>query len=106
FLDRVLLKEGLPRIDMLILSNSATGFFAGGPFFSDGAGTKSGARTDGGPDEDHRRTQSSHPERAAGHKVLGRSTSSCAGRHATPTHQRFGRPHLVGAAGGLAQVSN
>jgi hypothetical protein len=33
FMDRVLLKEGLPRIDMLILSNSATGLFAGGLFY-------------------------------------------------------------------------
>lgn len=32
-MDRVLLKEGLPRIDMLILSNSATGLFAGGLFY-------------------------------------------------------------------------
>jgi hypothetical protein len=33
FLDRVLLKEGVPRLDMLILSNSATGLFAGGLFY-------------------------------------------------------------------------
>jgi hypothetical protein len=29
-LDRVLVKEGVPRVDMLILSNSLTGLFAGG----------------------------------------------------------------------------
>lgn len=28
-LDRVLLKEGLPRLDMLVISNSLTGLFAG-----------------------------------------------------------------------------
>jgi len=33
FLDRVLLKEGVPRVGMLILSNSATGLFAGGLFY-------------------------------------------------------------------------
>jgi hypothetical protein len=29
-LDRLLLKEGLPRLDMLVFSNSLTGLFAGG----------------------------------------------------------------------------
>jgi len=33
FMDRVLIKEGLPRLGMLILSNSATGLFAGGLFY-------------------------------------------------------------------------
>jgi hypothetical protein len=33
FLDRVLLKEGLPRLDQLIVSNSLTGLFAGGLIF-------------------------------------------------------------------------
>jgi len=33
FLDHLLVKEGLPRIDMLIISNSITGLFAGGLFF-------------------------------------------------------------------------
>ena len=32
-LDRVLVKEGLPRLDMLILSNSVTGAFAGLLFY-------------------------------------------------------------------------
>jgi len=32
-LDRLLLKEGLPRLDMLIFSNGLTGLFAGGLFF-------------------------------------------------------------------------
>jgi hypothetical protein len=32
-LDRLLLKEGLPRLDMLIFSNGLTGLFAGGMFF-------------------------------------------------------------------------
>jgi hypothetical protein len=32
-LDRFLLKEGLPRLEMLILSNGLTGLFAGGMFF-------------------------------------------------------------------------
>ena len=32
-LDRILLKEGLPRLDLLILSNSVTGLFAGGLFY-------------------------------------------------------------------------
>jgi two-component sensor histidine kinase len=31
--DRLLLKEGLPRLDMLIFSNGLTGLFAGGLFF-------------------------------------------------------------------------
>lgn len=31
--DRILLKEGLPRLDLLILSNSVTGLFAGGLFY-------------------------------------------------------------------------
>jgi hypothetical protein len=31
--DRVLLKEGLPRLDLLIISNGLTGLFAGGLFF-------------------------------------------------------------------------
>ncbi|HZD96139.1 MAG TPA: hypothetical protein VE133_17900 [Candidatus Sulfotelmatobacter sp.] len=33
FLDRLLIKEGLPRLGMLILSNSVTGLFAGGLFY-------------------------------------------------------------------------
>jgi hypothetical protein len=33
FLDRVLLNEGLPRLDLLIISNSLTGVFAGGVVF-------------------------------------------------------------------------
>lgn len=33
FLDRALAKEGVPRLDMLILTNSLTGLFAGGLFF-------------------------------------------------------------------------
>lgn len=32
-LDRLLLKEGLPRLDMLIFSNGLTGLFAGGLFW-------------------------------------------------------------------------
>ena len=32
-LDRILVKEGLPRFGMLILSNSITGLFAGGLFY-------------------------------------------------------------------------
>jgi hypothetical protein len=32
-MDRLLLKEGLPRIEMLILSNSLTGLFAGWLFY-------------------------------------------------------------------------
>jgi hypothetical protein len=32
-LDRLLLKEGLPRLDMMIFSNGLTGLFAGGLFF-------------------------------------------------------------------------
>jgi hypothetical protein len=32
-LDRVLLKEGLPRLDMIIFSNGLTGLFAGWLFF-------------------------------------------------------------------------
>lgn len=32
-LDRLLLKEGLPRLDMLIFSNGLTGLFAGGLFY-------------------------------------------------------------------------
>lgn len=32
-LDRLLLKEGIPRLDMLIFSNGLTGLFAGGLFF-------------------------------------------------------------------------
>jgi len=32
-LDRLLLKEGLPRLEMLIFSNGLTGLFAGGMFF-------------------------------------------------------------------------
>ena len=32
-LDRLLLKEGVPRLDMLIFSNGLTGLFAGGLFF-------------------------------------------------------------------------
>ena len=32
-LDRLLLKEGLPRYGMLIISNSVTGLFAGGLFY-------------------------------------------------------------------------
>ena len=32
-LDRILMKEGLPRLDMLIISNSITGLFAGGLFY-------------------------------------------------------------------------
>lgn len=32
-LDRVMLKEGLPRLDMLIFSNGLTGMFAGGLIF-------------------------------------------------------------------------
>ena len=32
-LDRILVKEGLPRIDMLIISNAMTGLFAGGLFY-------------------------------------------------------------------------
>jgi hypothetical protein len=32
-LDRLLLKEGLPRLDMLVFSNGLTGLFAGGLFF-------------------------------------------------------------------------
>ena len=32
-LDRILVKEGLPRIDMLIISNAMTGVFAGGLFY-------------------------------------------------------------------------
>jgi hypothetical protein len=31
--DRILLKEGLPRLDLLIISNGLTGLFAGGLFF-------------------------------------------------------------------------
>jgi hypothetical protein len=31
--DRLLLKEGIPRLDMLIFSNGLTGLFAGGLFF-------------------------------------------------------------------------
>jgi hypothetical protein len=33
FLDRMLVKEGLPRFDMLIISNGLTGVFAGGLFY-------------------------------------------------------------------------
>jgi len=32
-LDRLLLKEGIPRLDMLIFSNGLTGLFAGGLFY-------------------------------------------------------------------------
>jgi len=32
-LDRLLLKEGLPRLDMMIFSNGLTGLFAGGLFY-------------------------------------------------------------------------
>jgi hypothetical protein len=32
-LDRLLIKEGLPRLDMMIFSNSLTGLFAGGLFW-------------------------------------------------------------------------
>lgn len=32
-LDRLLLKEGIPRLDMLIFSNGLTGLFAGGLFW-------------------------------------------------------------------------
>lgn len=32
-LDRLLIKEGLPRLDMLIFSNGLTGLFAGGLFW-------------------------------------------------------------------------
>ena len=32
-LDRILVKEGLPRVDMLIISNAVTGLFAGGLFY-------------------------------------------------------------------------
>ena len=32
-LDRLLLKEGVPRYDLLIVSNSVTGLFAGGLFY-------------------------------------------------------------------------
>ncbi|MGC2697247.1 MAG: hypothetical protein WA738_15790 [Candidatus Angelobacter sp.] len=32
-LDRLLLKVGLPRLDMMIISNSLTGLFAGGLFY-------------------------------------------------------------------------
>jgi len=32
-LDRLLLKEGLPRLDMLVFSNGLTGLFAGGLFW-------------------------------------------------------------------------
>jgi hypothetical protein len=32
-LDRILDKQGLPRIDMLIISNAMTGLFAGGLFY-------------------------------------------------------------------------
>lgn len=32
-LDRILMKEGLPRLDMLIVSNTVTGLFAGGLFY-------------------------------------------------------------------------
>jgi len=32
-LDWLLVKEGLPRLDMLVLSNSVTGLFAGGLFY-------------------------------------------------------------------------
>ena len=32
-LDRILMKEGVPRFDMLVLSNSITGLFAGGLFY-------------------------------------------------------------------------
>jgi len=32
-LDRILLKEGIPRLDMLIFSNGLTGLFAGGLFY-------------------------------------------------------------------------
>lgn len=32
-LDRLLLKEGVPRLEMLIFSNGLTGLFAGGMFF-------------------------------------------------------------------------
>jgi hypothetical protein len=32
-LDRLLLKEGLPRLDMIIFSNGLTGLFAGGLFW-------------------------------------------------------------------------
>ncbi len=33
FLDRILMKEGLPRLGMLIVSNTITGLFAGGLFY-------------------------------------------------------------------------
>lgn len=33
FLDHVLVKEGLSRVDMLIISNAMTGLFAGGLFY-------------------------------------------------------------------------
>lgn len=32
-LDRLLLKEGMPRLDMLVFSNGLTGLFAGGLFY-------------------------------------------------------------------------
>jgi hypothetical protein len=32
-LDRILVNEGLPRLDMLIISNTITGLFAGGLFY-------------------------------------------------------------------------
>lgn len=32
-LDRLLLKEGIPRLDMLVFSNGLTGLFAGGLFY-------------------------------------------------------------------------
>ena len=32
-LDQILVKEGLPRLDMLIISNGLTGLFAGGLFY-------------------------------------------------------------------------
>jgi hypothetical protein len=32
-LDRILMNEGLPRLDMLIISNTITGLFAGGLFY-------------------------------------------------------------------------
>ena len=36
-LDRLLLKEGIPRLDMMIFSNGLTGLFAGGARLSPGA---------------------------------------------------------------------
>ena len=41
-MDRLLLKEGLPRIEMLILSNSLTGLFAGWLFYQAAKTEKSG----------------------------------------------------------------